>query len=104
MFICTYDIPNYLLEKHYGVGFYLDRFNFRKLEKVSEYAIENEFINFNYLLKIERILEYIDIEDYMSDNISSKIETIYLNSEIINKLSNQDNRDKILNLYNILMN
>lgn len=104
MYICTYDIPNYLLETHYGIGFYLDKFNFKNLEKVSEYAIENEFINFNQLLKIERILEYIDIDDYMSDDISSKIETIYLNNQIINKLSNQVDCGKILNLYRILMN
>lgn len=104
MFICTYDIPSYLLEKHYGIGFYLDKFNFRNLEKVSEYAIENEFINFNHLLKIERLLEYIDIEDYIYEDISSKIETIYVNIQSINKLSNQVNCNKILNLYRILMN
>jgi len=104
MFICTYDIPNYLLGKHYGEGFYLDCFNCRSLQKVSEYAIENEFINFNYLLKIDKILEFIDIEDYMYSDITSKIETIYLNKNKINKFSNQENYNKTLNLYNILMN
>lgn len=103
MYVCTYDIPIYLLETHYGVGFYLDKFNFRNLEKVSEYAIENESISFNYLLRIEKILEYIDIDDYMHDDISSKIETIYLSNQMINKISNQVDFDKILNLYNILM-
>ena len=103
MYICTYDIPNYLLETHYGIGLYLDKFNFKNLEKVSEYAIENEFINFNQLLKIERILEYIDIDDYMYDDISSKIEIIYLNSQMINKLSNSVDSDNLLNLYRILM-
>ena len=104
MFICTYDIPLYLLVKHYGTGFYLDRFNFTNLEIVKEYAIENELIDFNYLLKIERLVEYIDIENYMYDDISSKIETIYINTQVINELSNQVECNNLLNLYHILMN
>ncbi|MBQ2946508.1 MAG: HD domain-containing protein [Bacilli bacterium] len=103
MYICTYCIPDSLLESHYGVGFYLDRTDFRTLEKVSEYAIENEFINFNQLLKIERIKEYIDIEDYIYYDITSKIETIYLSNEIVNKLSSKVDFNKILNLHHILM-
>lgn len=103
MFICTYDIPNYLLEKHSGVGFYYDMFNFKNLEEVSEYAIESELINYDYLLKVEEILEYIDIEEYMDGDVSSRIKTIYLNRRFINKLSNEENCNKILRLYNILM-
>ena len=95
MYICTYCIPDSLLERHYGVGFYLDRTNFRTLEKVSEYAIENELINFNQLLKIERIKEYIDIEDYIYYDITSKIQTIYLSNEIINKLSSKEIKNMI---------
>lgn len=96
MFICTYNIPNYLLEKFYGVGFYLDRFAEESLEveELDEYAIENEFINFDYLLKIERILEPLSASDYYSHN--AKTETVYFNSEIINNLSNQDDCTKAL--------
>lgn len=103
MFICTYDVPSYLLQRYSGIGFYYDRYNFRNLEHVTEYAIENEYIDFNYLIKIEKILEFIDIDDYMYDDISSKIDTIYLNPDIINKISNKCNCDSIYNLYNVLM-
>ncbi len=103
IYICTYCIPDNLLEEHYGIGYYLDRTNFNTLEKVPEYAIENEFIHFNQLLKIERIKEYIDIEDYIYYDISPKIETIYLSNEITSKLSNTYDWNKILNLYQILI-
>lgn len=98
MYICTYNIPNHLLETHYGIGYYLDRIYYKNLEKVDEYAIENEFISFNYLLKIEKIIKYIDIEDYINNDISSKIEIIYLNNQIVNNISIKDNKNKILKL------
>ena len=89
MFICTYNIPNYLLEEKSGEGFYPDYFNHTSLQKVCEFAIENEYINFNYLLKIDKILDFIDIEDYLYYDISDKIKTIYPNYSN-NKLGQND--------------
>lgn len=86
-FICTYDIPNYLLEEHLGYGFYYDRFNFKNLEKVVEYAIENGDIMYEYLIKVDKVLEYIDIEDFIYNNFEDKLELIYLNENHNKELS-----------------
>lgn len=102
-FICTYDIPNHLLAKNVGIGFYLDRTNFDKLEEVEEFAIESKQIKFDYLLKIEAILDNIDFEDYIFEDIAYKVETIYSYNAFLEYLSNNDGKCKILKLYNILM-
>ena len=91
-FICTYNIPKYLLEQNTGIGFYLDRINLKKQEKVSEYAIENKKINFNYLQNVQRIFNYIDIFDYIDGDISDKIENYYINKDknIDKQIQNMD--------------
>ena len=77
-FICTYDIPEDILETGMGIGKYLYYFNFSHLLNVCEYAIESSLISFDYLLKVERINKYVDIEDYMYDNeISEFVDVVY---------------------------
>lgn len=76
-YICTYDIPDVLLEENEGIGFYLDREFFKRLEEVCEYAITNDQILFNYLIKVEKINNYIDYEDYIYDNYKTSLEVTY---------------------------
>ena len=49
LYMCTYDIPDELLEKYVGVGQYLDIVFMRKLENVVEYAIPNNEILFEVI-------------------------------------------------------
>ena len=78
-YICTYDIPDEILEKYEGEGFYLDYINFEKTQKTVEYAIPSNELDFSYLVKIDKINEVIDYEDYIFDpSLKDEIETIYL--------------------------
>ena len=74
-YICTYDIPEDLLEKYKGIGLYLDRIQLIIKECVIEYAIPNTEIKFSYLTKIEKINEYIDFDDFVNNEYN--LTTIY---------------------------
>lgn len=76
-YICTYDIPNELLAKYKGIGYYLDCFNCRTHEQVVEYAIPSNYMSFDYLLKVEEIWEDMDVDDYLYHNMDKKMITIY---------------------------
>lgn len=76
-YICTYDIPEYLIEKYLGIGYYRSIFDLETLKKINECAIPSELITFSYLLKIERITKYLEFEDYL-DDINKFKEEIYL--------------------------
>ena len=76
-YICTYDIPCELLDITRGIGIYLDRIKFHTFEQVCEYAIPNNYLSFNYLMKIEEITEDMDFDDYLYDNMDNKLVTIY---------------------------
>ena len=76
--ICTYDIPEDILEKYKGQGYYMDYRKFEKIEATDEYAIPVEELSFEYLTKVDKINEYIDYEDYLFDpSLSGELETIY---------------------------
>ena len=80
-YICIYSIPDKLLEKYKGTGFYLDRENFRNLENVDEYFIENSKKKFNYLDKIYKINNYIDYLDIFDQTFINNIECIFPKEE-----------------------
>ena len=61
-YICTYNIPEEILLDHKGVGYYLDFINFRKVEKIDEYALPNYFLNYEYIEKIELLKGDMDYE------------------------------------------
>ena len=78
-YLCTYNIPDDILEPREKEGYYLDLANYRKIVRVPEYAIENSLLDFNYLEKVEYINEYIDIDDYYTDkNLTDSINVVYL--------------------------
>ena len=48
-YLCTYNIPDEVLDKYKGFGNYMDYFNFSSLVTIVEYAIENIEIDFEFL-------------------------------------------------------
>jgi hypothetical protein len=87
-YICSYDIPDVILDKFSGIGYYLDRTFLRKRESVSEYAIPCELLSINYLKKVEKVTSYIDFEEYVYDDYKNKIITMYDFSDPEKKLKN----------------
>lgn len=79
-FICTYNIPDNILNQRNGFGQYLDYINFKTLHLVSEYAVENDLIQFGFLTKIDKIIQDLDYEDlYYNPDFKGLIESIYEN-------------------------
>jgi len=64
-YLCSYDIPNEILDKNSGIGYYWDLLNYSTLCNVPEYAIKSDEIIFDYLKEIDYINKEIDIEDYL---------------------------------------
>ena len=62
-YVCTYDIPDNILEGRLSIGKYNGYFYGNNEINVSEYAIESEKIKKEYLQKIEKIKEDIYITD-----------------------------------------
>ena len=67
--VCTYDIPEELLNKYYGAGRYL--INKDDFGWITEYAIPSEMIEFDYLKDILLISEICD-NDVKFERIYSK--------------------------------
>lgn len=87
-YICVYDIPNEILDKHSGKGKYLNFIAFSFYDEVTEYAIPSKLINFNYLKSIEKIIKDIDYEDfYQDENLNGFVDNIF-ESDINNKEDN----------------
>ena len=101
-YICTYDIPCYILELNKGTGFYLDFYNFKDVKTVDEFAIPIDQLHFSNLLKVEKILNYIDIDDWL-DNFNNSVDVIYSNNNILKHLMSKTNIDDVIKLYNILI-
>lgn len=64
-YLCTYDIPEEILKKYEGIGYYMDHINFRNQEKVVEYAVPSDEIKFEYLLSIDEFNSFVDYFDYI---------------------------------------
>lgn len=76
-YICTYNIPNEILDLYSGMGLYLDRLFFKSLEEVPEYAIPSDEVKNNYLERIDKVTDYIDFEDYIYGNYVDNLINIY---------------------------
>lgn len=58
-----------LLIEYQGFGYYLDLFYYRTLEKVREFAIPSELIEFDYLIQVDEIIKFIEVENILEDEI-----------------------------------
>ena len=84
--ICTYDIPENILKRCEGTGFYLDYVYSRNMVNVLEYAVNIEELKFEYLDKVQIIEKYLDFEDYLYDTeLVNKTSVIY-SKDTIKKL------------------
>ena len=76
--ICTYNIPDDILAKRLGEGYYLDLANQRRIVKVPEYAIDVDELQFDYLETVEYAREYVDVDDFFVDStLKDHVEPIY---------------------------
>ena len=75
-YICIYDIPELTLERHKGIGLYLDREFMNRLDMVKEYAIPSEEMDYSYLKSVTRVTDTIDFDDYLEDNYIDKLEKV----------------------------
>ena len=76
-YLCTYNIPDEILRRSKGIGFYYDRIHLEKLEDVEEYAVEEDELDISYLQKIQKVLRYIDFEDYILKDYKDGLQTVY---------------------------
>lgn len=76
--ICTYDIPEEILEESVGVGQYWEYLNFRYLVNEEEYAIKTRRLEYDFLIQVDEVINYIDAEDYLFDySLEGFVKTIY---------------------------
>ena len=75
-FICTYDIPEKLLNESAGQGKYKDYIAFKTLCQVDEYAIPVNNLKYEHLLAVKQIIKTFDFED-IHENPSEYFQTIY---------------------------
>lgn len=84
-FICTYDMPNELLEQYQGIGYYLDFIFYRNLVEVVEYAVESKKMNFDYLEKVEVLKVDLDYEDLLDSSLDDFTEVIYQKNSFLTR-------------------
>lgn len=75
-YVCTYDIPEEILNKYEGIGYYLDRDNYTEMESVKEYAVPSNLLDFRYLQQIDKICDTVLFEELLDGSYQEKIITI----------------------------
>lgn len=58
-YICTYDIPDEILNKHYGFATYWQNDPATNNPNTLEYAVPSLEIDYNYLIKVDKIIQTI---------------------------------------------
>ncbi len=87
-YICTYDIPNSILEGKLGIGRYSSYFYNRDIIGIAEYSIESSKIKKEYLQKVEMITSDMCItDDDYPDSLDEFLETIYTNNDLDKEVS-----------------
>lgn len=77
-YLCYYDLPEDLLEKYKGIGYYQEPSLWMNTSKLEEYAIPSRLLNREFIVGIDRIKYGIDIDDYIEDpSFHDYIEMVY---------------------------
>lgn len=76
-YICIYNIPDEVIKKYKGYGYYYDLINFKELERIPEYAVPSSELRFEYLKIVYKINRYLDYEDIINDNYKDDLEKVY---------------------------
>lgn len=78
-YVCTYDIPDEILDNSFGYGQYLSPFNLESIVSVPEYAIESNIIKKEYIKRIEIIKETIEFcDDDYPNSLDDFFESVYV--------------------------
>ena len=78
-YVCTYDIPDEILDNNFEYGQYLSPFDLESIVSVPEYAIESNKIKKEYIKTIEIIKETIDLcDDDYPNSLDGFFERIYV--------------------------
>ena len=81
-YLCTYDIPEDILCKYVGIGYYWGFEFLDKLYEVREYAVKSEEINISFLKQVDYIKDFFEFDDYIYDeNLTKFIEPIYSSND-----------------------
>lgn len=81
-YICIYDIPEDILNRCKGIGYYWNFINYSTLNEVTEYAIENYAVDLEFLKQVGYIKKDIEFEDYLDDyDLSNFIDIIYTSTD-----------------------
>lgn len=90
-YICVYDIPEDILEKGKGTGYYLDYVFFEKLCSCEEYAIPVDEMQVPFLKEVRVITETVDYDEIMTSlPLDDFSKTIYEKGESKRLLNNQN--------------
>ncbi len=65
--VCTYDIPEEILDASLGYGEYMDLFTYSIPRKVPEYCINNKLLKFEYLTQVKLLTNDISYIDFLSE-------------------------------------
>ena len=65
MYICSYDIPEEILNSSKGMGQYANPFTYTVLDELVEYAIKSKDIKFEYLEAVDLIVNNIENLDFL---------------------------------------
>ena len=77
LYICTYDVPDYLVKAYYGTGRYCNMVNHNIIDEVKECAIPSKYICFDNLVKVECIEYLMKYEDYLNGKYSDLTKVVY---------------------------
>ncbi|MDE5539154.1 MAG: hypothetical protein K2J20_01560, partial [Bacilli bacterium] len=92
MCVCTYDIPEDVLAKYEGVGYYSDYIRGTLIISVKEFAVKSEEMKFEYLKKAELLLKDIDYRDFDDDGgiKNDLVSTIYEAKPLLKKRKKEE--------------
>lgn len=76
--ICTYNIPDEIIEEYFCYGKYLDVISFLSYINVRQYAVPNSLMSFDYLLSIELLTSSIDIDDLINEEYNEYTKKLYI--------------------------
>ena len=75
-YVCVYNIPESILQQYEGTGLYLDFIFFRNLHEITEYAVPNSIVKFDYLEKAFLINEDIDFDEYYPESAEEVMDSL----------------------------
>lgn len=86
-YVCTYNIPDEILNGNLSYGKYCSVFSEGRIVDVAEYAIESKLIDKNYLEKVEILNDTIDIcDDDYYESLDSFFDLVFEKDKNTKKL------------------